>query len=94
MPIQFLDPTTQPTGAQARLAPRPTSLEGLTIGLLDNGKRNADQILEFVARQLGELYPGLQFERFRKPSAYKPAPEELLDQVAARCRLVITGVGD
>ncbi len=94
MPIQFLDPSAGPVATEGALANREPIEGELGVGLLDNGKRNSDRVLDQVAKRLASAFPGARFEQYRKPSAYKPAPEELLGKIAARCRRVITGVGD
>lgn len=76
------------------LAPRRPSLEGVRLGLLDNGKRNAGQILERVLEELShELEPSTVVRR-RKPGAGVPGPQDLLDEMRAECDVVIVGVGD
>jgi hypothetical protein len=76
------------------LAPRPESLKGLRLGLLNNGKRNADLLLEQVLAELApELEPSAVIRR-RKPGAGVPGPQNLLDELRAECDAVIVGVGD
>ena len=45
-PKVLVDPTVTTVGASATMAPRPESLDGMVIGLLNNGKRNADLFLD------------------------------------------------
>ena len=45
MPIQIYDPTTEVAGRNIAYVPRPKSLDGLRIGLVDNTKHNSDQLL-------------------------------------------------
>ena len=49
MALQIYDPTTEVKGRTINFAPRPKSLKGLRIGLVDNTKHNSDQILLRVA---------------------------------------------
>jgi hypothetical protein len=89
-----LDPTVQPAPVAARMAQRLSSLQGKRIGLLDNGKPHAKELLEHVAQLLEErLRPG-QVLRFRKPNASKPAPGELIADITKQVDAVINGVGD
>ena len=91
--LTLLDPTAQPAGLVAELAPRPTSLKGKRLGLVDNTKPNARELLEEVLAILeGELEP-LEVVRVRVPATL-PASEELLDEIAHSCDLVIQAVGD
>lgn len=92
---QFMSPfgartTTRPSS----LAPRPSSLKGLRLGLLDNSKPNAQALLEGVLEELaGDLEP-VEVVRRRKPGAGVPGPESLLEELRAECDAVIVAVGD
>lgn len=94
MTTTYLDPSEGAPEAQGEMSRRPDSLEGLTIGLLNNGKSNADTVLDDVAELLSERHPDITFERFDKPSPFKPAPETQIQDVAVKYGAVITGVGD
>jgi hypothetical protein len=89
----MLDPTGK-HGAQAgTLAPRTRSLEGATVGLLNNSKRNSDLLLEAIGCELKEHYGVAEVIELGKPSAsYVVSPEMQKD--LARCHVIITGVGD
>ena len=87
-----LDPTLKVETQHRERAPRPAEIH--TVGLLDNGKNNSAKVLQKVAAMLAEHYPALQVNYYRKPGAYRPAPDALLDQVAAECDVAIVGVGD
>ena len=88
----LLDPTAERETAQRPRATRPTTLAGLTIGLLDISKPRGDVFLD----RLGELLVarGLQVERFRKPTYTKPAPTDLRQEVGSRCQAVIEALAD
>lgn len=94
MTVTYLDPAEGPPEAEADMSQRPERLEGLTIGLLNNGKSNADNLLEYVAEELSGRYPDLKFEQIDKPSPFKPAPDEQLQDVSVKYGAIITGVGD
>ncbi len=87
-----LDPTLEPQARYRERAPRPAEIH--SVGLLDNGKNNSDKVLKKVAEMLTAQYPDLQINYYRKPGAYRPAPDTLLDQVAAECDVAIVGIGD
>jgi len=38
--------------------------------------------------------PDLKINFYRKPSAYRPAPSALLDQIAAESDAALVGIGD
>ncbi|GAC1394103.1 MAG: hypothetical protein NVS4B11_13580 [Ktedonobacteraceae bacterium] len=94
MPEKFivLDPTLDIQVARAEQAPRPKQFR--TVGLLDNGKPNSDKLLKKVAALLAEQHPGLVIKQYRKSSAYRPAPGEIIDQLVAECDIALVGIGD
>lgn len=93
MEFLLLDPTAQPTTTSVALAPRPADLRQKRLGLLDNTKANAGELLEAVAALLeGDLEPA-EVVRLRVPATL-PADNELLDEIARQCDLVIEAVGD
>ena len=86
------EPCADESGKQDVLAPRPTSLDGKVIGLLNNTKDLVDVLLGEVKILLHKDFPGAEFRHFRKESVSGAAPE-LLEQVAT-CDAVVTAVGD
>lgn len=76
------------------LNPRPTSLEGLTVGLVGNWKPNAAVLLKEVARLLEEKYGTSKTVLREKHSCSIPAPIPLLDDIAAECDVALTAMGD
>jgi hypothetical protein len=93
MPITVLDPTGQSEAEAPRLAPPLPSLKGALVGLLDNGKANADQLLAEVERLLRAEYGVRELLYRRKPDFSRPAPAALLAELRA-CDAIITAVGD
>ncbi|MQA83825.1 MAG: hypothetical protein GEV03_04095 [Streptosporangiales bacterium] len=75
-------------------APRLTSLEGVTVGLLDNYKANAERFLGFVGKLLQERHGVAELVPMGKEALSKPAPAELIAGLAARSHLIVTGIGD
>ena len=88
--IELHDPRGSRETPSVRLATRPRSLHGLTIGLLENGKENADALLDRTAERLTER--GATIVRARKPSFSRPAPLEVIDSLA-HCAAVIAAHG-
>jgi hypothetical protein len=93
VPMTVLDPTTESEAEPLALAPSPGTLEGRTIGLLDNGKANAAGLLGHVEVILREAHHVREVVRLRKPDFSRPAPASLVVRLA-ECDAVITGVGD
>lgn len=88
-----LDPTFEGAVAASVVAPRPASLSGLTIGLLDNSKKGGRDLLGFMEDRLRREFGVADVQHFRKPNLSAPAPAELMDDVI-RCDAVITAIGD
>jgi hypothetical protein len=88
----LLDPTNERTVLQRSLLPRPASLQGKTIGLLDISKPRGDVFLNRVEQRLIEL--GANVLRYRKPTFAKPAPVDLRHEIATQCELVIEALAD
>lgn len=88
-----LDPTGGVTRAVTRLVDRPASLRGLVVGYLDNGKPNSDRLLALLAERFaGEEPAGVV--RVRKGGVGRLAEPEIVADLAERCDVVVTGVGD
>lgn len=91
----LLNPEGRSEERRYELAPRRyTSLDGATIGLLGNTKLNADAILAAVGDLLRQRYAVAAIIARTKPTFSQPAPKELVDELAAACDVVLTGVGD
>ena len=87
-----LDPTAELTPAARSRTPRPTSLDGLTIGLLDISKPRGDVFLDRLAEQLTRR--GWRVLRYAKPTFTKPAPVDLRQEIAVHCDVVIEALAD
>lgn len=90
--IELLDPTGERAPADRPRAPRPPSLEGLTIGLLDIAKVRGDVFLDRIAELLDGR--GIRVARFRKQTYTKPAPADLRGEIRTRCHAVIEALAD
>ena len=77
-----------------RLAPRPGTLNGKTLGLLSNSKLNADAVLYAIGELLAERYGVKAIVHHTKPSFSLPAPDATFDEMVAECDAVLAGVGD
>ena len=87
-----LDPTAEAAPAERTLLERPTSIEGLTVGLLDISKPRGDVFLDQLETHLTAR--GATVERFTKPTFTKPAPTDLRYEIAQRCHVVIEALAD
>jgi hypothetical protein len=84
-------PTGAPATAALRPAERPKSLNGLRIGLLDNGKEFSDVVLEALADVLRRDHGATLIKFWRKGFPAKGAP--FIAEMAAETDLAISGVG-
>ena len=93
--IQVLDPTAKPGRAQREMAIRPTQLEGKILGFLSNNKPNADILRARLPELLGERSHFAQVVQRNSPhSSLSGAGEDLLNELAAKCDVVIVAVAD
>ena len=95
MTIRIFDPTIEPRpGRHINYAPRPKSLAGLRVGLVDNSKFNSDQLLLRIAGVLESEYGAKAHVMRRKKSAGVQPHQEIIDEFKAGCDVVVAGVGD
>jgi hypothetical protein len=90
----LLDPTGERHPASRPRVARPSSLDGLTVGLLDISKPRGDVFLTALESALRARVPGLRTVRYRKPTFAKVAPIDLRHEIATKCDLVIEALAD
>ena len=89
-----LDPTDEPLKTGFTLAPRPDNLKGMTLGIIDNGKKNSDFLLKGILERL-QAKEGLAGHFYvRKPSVSHGIPVDQANILAEQCQVVIAGIGD
>ena len=88
----MLDPTSERQPARRQLLPRPESLAGLTVGLLDISKPRGDVFLD----KLDELLSGkgIAVKRYSKPTFTRVAPVDLKQRIAEEVDVVVEGLAD
>jgi hypothetical protein len=94
MSFTVYDPTDGPVAKGFAPAARPASLAGRVIGILDNGKPKSDILLREIQELLRSEAGVKDFVVVRKASAYRPAPDHQLDDLARRVTAVVAGIGD
>jgi len=87
-----LDPTSEHRPVRRERMPRPPTLQGLRVGLLDISKPRGDLFLDRIAERLRES--GAEVLRFRKPTFTKPAPVDLRQEIAMQCGAVLEALAD
>jgi len=88
----LLDPTGERSPVTRARVPRPASLDGLTVGLLDITKARGDVFLDQLAATLEAR--GHTVRRFAKPTFTKPAPIDLRHEITTTCDVVIEALAD
>ena len=88
----LLDPTAELGSADREPLPLPSTLEGLTIGILDISKAKGDRFLDRIDTMFRQQ--GLQTRRFKKPTFTRPAPTALLQDIASQCDVVVEALAD
>jgi hypothetical protein len=71
---------------------RPAQLEGRRVWLLDISKRQGAEFLDRVEELLRER--GADVRRTRKPTFAKPAPEEVIEEIAIHGDLAVEALAD
>jgi hypothetical protein len=89
-----LHPAAEDIAEQYELAPRLPQLQGATVGLIDNHKKNVDVYLAELGRQLQKGYGVTRLVTYRKVSQSLPTPSDMLDQLASECDAIIHAVAD
>jgi hypothetical protein len=88
----LLDPTSERAVASRQAVPRPASIVGRRVALLDISKPRGDVFLDRLEERLRAA--GALTLRFAKPTYAKPAPIGLRQEIAGRCDVVIEALAD
>jgi hypothetical protein len=88
----IMSPLGRAVRALHRPAARLVSLEGKTIGLLDNSKRNASLVLDEIGLSL--LKHGVRQVVYRRKASAAMPGGPLLEQLAETCDAVVNAHGD
>lgn len=92
--MELMDPTVPGQQVARKRAPAFADLGGLTIGLLSNGKVNADHLIQATANRLIAKYRGSTLKIVYKHHASEPASTELLTNLSHEADYIITAAGD
>ena len=92
--MQLYDPTSSGPDRTLFRAAALASLEGRTIGILENGKLNAQEMLRAVADLFVARHGCVIGGMYSKSNASAPAPSDTLARAAADVDFLITGLGD
>ncbi len=92
--IVTLDPRDNSDNQAGGIAARPGSLDGKVVGLLSNNKRNSELLLRGVANLLKEKYKVKEVVEANKGSHRVPAPVEVVDDLVAKCDVVVVATAE
>lgn len=76
------------------MAPRNKSLNGSVIGLIDNGKKNSDIVVQGVAEGLKKKHQIKEVIIYKKHSFSHGLSKDDAKMLADKCDFIISGVGD
>jgi len=89
-----LHPGAEDPARKFGLAPRLGDLKGMTVGIIDNHKRNVDVYVAELGRVLQDEYGVAKVVTYRKVSQSIPTPADVLDSLAAECDAIVHAVAD
>jgi hypothetical protein len=92
--IEVLDPTVEISTQPLKFVPRPGSLAGRRVGLVENTKFNSDQLLRRIGDILVAEYGASDARMWRKHNASVPAHDEIVQELRATCDVMVAGIGD
>jgi len=90
--MDYVSPFDERTREPRGLAPRTADLRGRRVALLDISKARGAEFLDEIERLLRER--GAATSRHAKPAFSRPAPPELVDELARDVELVVEGLAD
>jgi hypothetical protein len=89
----YLDPTDS-VAVSRKTAPRPSSLDGKVITLLDISKAKGDHLLDRLEELLKERAKPKAILRKKKPTFARPAPDALRQEILDGSDVVIEALAD
>ena len=95
MSRRVFDPTVSPAAPVTfSYAPRPESLHGLRVGLVENTKFNSEVILRKIAERLAARYQITMTHLDHKKSSGHSVTPEAITLFQQKADFVLAGVGD
>jgi len=89
--VRLINPLGQPEKTQAALARRLETLEGKSIGFIDNIKPNAGLFLQFIEEMIRGDYPRVTTHNVRKNFT---SSKLIADQLDGKVHAVVNAWGD
>jgi hypothetical protein len=91
--MDILDPRITTERDHIDYAPRPQVLKALRVGIVENTKKNAEDILRILADKLQRTH-GMQMSVVVHKPQRAPLTDAQAAQLQGKVDIVITGVGD
>ena len=89
----ILDPTDEKVPVARQLTPRTGQITG-RLALLDISKPRGNVLLDRLESLLSERLPGIEIQRYAKPTFTKPAPDQLRAEIFENNDFVIEALAD
>ena len=90
--MEYVSPIDERVRKPEPLAPRTRGIEGKSVALLDISKNRGAEFLDRLELHLQEN--GARTRRFRKPTFSRPAPANLIEEIAIHGDLAVEGLAD
>jgi len=94
MALEIFNPTVSPVQETITYAPRPKSLKGLKVGLVENTKHNSDVLLLKIAERLKMEFGIEMVALYSKKSASDYLADETIAGLKQKADFAIAGIGD
>ncbi len=92
--IELLDPTNEVGTQTIAYVPRPESLEGKRVALIENTKFNSDKLLQKLGEILKAEYGVASTRMWRTRNSSVPAHDEIIQEVRKTSDVMVAGIGD
>ena len=93
MSYHVLDPTSEVQPVEVSVAPRLSSLAGITVGFISTGKEGTKGFFKHLEQMLRDDF-GVGDVVFRQKSNYSAPAETSIIKEAEHWDVAITGIGD
>jgi hypothetical protein len=90
--MDYVSPIDERVREPEPLATRAGGIEGKTVALLDISKNRGAEFLDRL--ELGLRSHGAKTLRFRKPAFSRPAPADLIEEIALHGDLAVEALAD
>tara|TARA_B100001559_G_C16323826_1_gene540090 strand:+ start:308 stop:589 length:282 start_codon:yes stop_codon:yes gene_type:complete len=93
MTVTLLDPTSEEVPVARQITARSETLKG-QIALMDISKRQGNLLLDRLQEALEQRLPGIEINRYMKPTFSKPAPDDLRKEIQEANDFAVVGLAD